>query len=113
MRIEPPPISVPFQTRSAACRADARIGVEISARCREGMVQSVPPLGFLAPLEHREVDDPHQVVPALARPPEPKVPEHARGHRRRVRHHEDRVALAGAGLHESGDLLLGEELGDG
>ena len=80
------------------------------------MVQWVPAALVLAPLEHREVDDPEDVMARrrLVGHGVAQVAEHAGGHVGFVGHDQDRVALARAELGvDRTDLFLGEELGDG
>src|SRR5690242_12277427 len=105
--------AVPDHVVGAASPAPG-VAVEVAGGARERVVQSVPARLVLAPLEHREVDDPEKVVTIRRRRQlEPQRAEHARGDRRGVGHDQDRVALARAELGVDRGHLLGlQELGD-
>ena len=83
IRIEPPPISVAVDHDVVGAAAPgAGIGVEVARRRGERVVHRVPALLVLVPLEHREVDDPEEVVALSARGSaelEAQLAEHARG----------------------------------
>src|SRR6185312_3815361 len=57
--------AVPHRVVGPASPASG-VAVEVAGRAREGVVQRIPARLVLVPLEHREVDDPEQVV-ALGR----------------------------------------------
>ena len=64
IRIDPPPISEPFEHDVVRARAQRARVLEGAQRRRERMMQRVPALLARVPLEHREVDDPQQLVAA-------------------------------------------------
>jgi hypothetical protein len=91
---------------------------EVAARGGERVVQRGPALVGL--LEHREVDDPQDVVPALGDEPEAAAELQAQAAERGGRHllgvgdEQEQVAVGGADrVRGRVELVLGEELGDG
>jgi hypothetical protein len=94
----------------------AGVPVEVAGRRGEWVVERVPALLVLVPLERREVDDPEQVVALgrLGRDGQAQLPEHGRRDVRPVGDDQHRVALVRAEqLGRPSHRVLPDELGDG